>query len=60
MGSLYDSQDSFELYELLDTFEYSQVDDTQVADTDSEEAIDEASPRHQSLQSQLPQKLGFC
>ena len=57
---MYNSQDSFESYESPDIFEYSQVDDTEIADVDSEEATDEGSPRHQSPQSQLPQKLGFC
>jgi hypothetical protein len=44
MGSLYDSQDSFESYEPPDTFEYSQVDGTEAADVDSEEAINKGSP----------------
>ena len=60
MGSFYDSQDSFESYEPPDTFDYSQVDDTEVVDVDGEGAINGDSPRHQSPQSQLPQKLVFC
>jgi hypothetical protein len=57
---LYTSQDSFESYEPPDIFEYSQVDGIEAVDLGIEEAIDEGSRRHQSPQSQPPQKLSFC